>query len=271
MSGVTGLDPRTAGYVLAHSRSWEPRGAEAASGGFKVIGHRGAAGHAPENTFAAFDYGLEMGCDGVETDLRTTSDGVLVLMHDATVDRTTDGSGPIVELPWAEVRALDAAAKFREGKHAYGTQRVPRLDEFLDRYGARTRYRLEIKQAGVEDAALRAVRARNLMGYAVFTSFSLDSVKAVRRAAPEAQVAYLSNDATFDEAVIEKALAAGANEVAPRAERATSAAVQRAQAAGLRVWAWGVRDKETLVRAVGEGIGGSTLDWPEWGIELQRR
>ena len=263
------LDPRTAGYVLAHSHSWEPRRSGAAQSGFKVIGHRGAAGHAPENTFAAFDHGIEMGCDGVETDIRATRDGALVLMHDATVDRTTDGSGPIDELTWAEVRALDAAAKFREGKHEYGAQRVPRLDEFLDRYGSRTRYRLEIKQRGVENPSLRAVRARSLMEYVVFTSFSLDSVRAVRRAAPEAQVAYLSSEPVFDAAVIQKALDAGANEVAPRAERATAAEIRRAQAAGLRVWAWGVRDRETIARALSEGIGGSTLDYPEWGLELR--
>ena len=268
---MTGLAPLTAGYVLAHSQSWEPRGAEESRRGLKVIGHRGAAGHAPENTFAAFDRGLEMGCDGVETDVRATSDGVLVLMHDATVDRTTVGTGPVDALTWAQVRALDASAKFKDGKHEFGAQRVPRLDEFLDRYAGRSRYRLEIKQRGVEDAALRAVRARRLMAHAVFTSFSLDSVRAVRRAAPDAQVAYLSSEPTFDETVITKALEAGANEVAPRAERVTADMVQRAQAAGLRVWAWGVRDKETLARAVREGIGGSTLDYPEWGLALERR
>ena len=269
MTDPSALSLHTAGYVLAHSHSWEPRGGAAARGGFKVIGHRGAAGHAPENTFAAFDRGIEMGCDGVETDLRATSDGVLVLMHDATVDRTTDGTGPVSELAWAQVRALDAAAKFREGQHAFGAQRVPRLDDFLDRYGPRTRYRLEIKQRGVEDAALRAVRARSLMEYVVFTSFSLDSVRAVRRAAPQAEVAYLSSEPEFDDTVIRKAIEAGANEVAPRAERVSAAAIQGAQAAGLRVWAWGVRDKETLARAAREGIGGSTLDNPEWGLELR--
>lgn len=267
---MTGLAPLTAGYVLAHSQTWEPRSGEESRRGLKVIGHRGAAGHAPENTFAAFDHGLEMGCDGVETDIRATSDGVLLLMHDATVDRTTDGTGPVHELTWAQARALDASAKFKDGKHDFGVQRVPRLDEFLDRYAGRTRYRLEIKQRGVEDAALRAVRARHLMAHAVFTSFSLDSVRAVRRAAPDAQVAYLSSEPTLDDAVITKALEAGVNEVAPRAERVTAEMVQRAQAAGLRVWAWGVRDKETLVRAVREGIGGSTLDYPEWGLELER-
>lgn len=262
------LDPRLAPYVLAHSHSWHPRDRESTSG-FKVIGHRGAAGHAPENTFAAFDRGLEMGVDGVETDLRATSDGEIVLLHDATVDRTTDGSGAVAQLTWAEVRGLNAAAKFRYGKHEFGEQRVPRLDEFLDRYAGRTTYRLEIKARGVEDAALRAVRARSLMGHVVFTSFSLDSVRALRRAAPDAQIAQLSS-APFDEAAIAAAIEVRVNEIAPRAERVSVEMVAKAQAAGLRVWAWGVKETEMLAGAVKAGIGGCTLDYPEWAIELER-
>ena len=260
------LDPHLASYVLAHSHSWHPR-QQATAGGFKVIGHRGAAGHAPENTFAAFDRGLEMGVDGVETDLRATQDGVIVLLHDATVDRTTDGAGAVAELTWNDVRALNAAAKFREGEHEFGEQRVPRLDEFLDRYAGRTTYRLEIKARGVEDAALRAARARSLMDHAVFTSFSLDSVRALRRAAPDAQIAHLSS-APFDDAAVAAALDAGANEIAPRAERVTAEMVQRAQTAGLRVWAWGMRDRDVLKSAVAAGIGGCTLDYPDWAAAL---
>ena len=234
----------------------------------KVIGHRGAAGHAPENTFAAFDRGLAMGVDGVETDIRATRDGVLVLLHDATVDRTTDGTGAIAEMTWEEAQRLDAAARFREGAHEFGVQRIPRLDDFLDRYGGRTTFRLEIKQRGVESAALRAVRARRLMDTAVFTSFQVEALKAIRPAAPEAQLAYLSGARVFDESVIQAALDAGANEVAPRAELAEPEMVQRARAAGLRVWAWGVKDPETLRRAVAAGIGGCTLDYPDWADSL---
>jgi glycerophosphoryl diester phosphodiesterase len=262
------LDPRLAPYVLAHSHSWEPRERESARG-FKVIGHRGAAGHAPENTFAAFDRGLELGVFGVETDLRATRDGEVVLMHDATVDRTTNGTGAVADLTWAELRALDAAAKFHEGKHDFGEQRVLRLDEFLDRYAGRTTYRLEIKARGVEDAALRAVRARSLMDHVVFTSFSLDSVRALRRAAPEAQVAHLSS-APFDDASISAAVDAGANEIAPRAERVTKELVARAEAAGLRVWAWGIKEPGHLRVAVDAGIGGCTLDHPDWADALQQ-
>jgi glycerophosphoryl diester phosphodiesterase len=242
--------------------------AEGIARSFKVIGHRGAAGHAPENTFAAFDRGLQLGVDGVETDIRATRDGVLVLLHDATVDRTTDGSGPIAELPWAVVCELDAGARFQDGQHAFGRQRVPRLEDFLDRYGGRTTFRLELKARGVEGAALRQVRARRMMEQVVFTSFQAPAIGAIRVAAPEAQTALLSSADAFDGAVIEAALAAGANEIAPRAALVTPERLRQAREAGLRVWAWGVRDRDALRQAVGAGIGGCTLDYPDWAGEL---
>ncbi|MDQ3700557.1 MAG: glycerophosphodiester phosphodiesterase [Chloroflexota bacterium] len=229
-----------------------------------VIGHRGAAGHAPENTVAAFDRGIALGADGVETDVRATRDGVLVLLHDATVDRTTDGSGAVADLTWAEVAALDAGARFAGGQHAFGVQRIPRLDTFLDHYGGRTTFRLEIKARGVEGAAVRMVRARGVMDTAVFTSFQPEAIKAVRLTAPEAQTAYLSGAQQFDDAMIETALAVGANEVAPRAELVEPGMVARAQLAGLRVWAWGVKSQDVLRHAVAGGIGGCTLDYPDW-------
>jgi glycerophosphoryl diester phosphodiesterase len=102
----------------------------------------------------------------------------------------------------------------------------------------------------------------------VFTSFQVDALKPIRRAAPEAQLAYLSGARGFDEGVIQTALDAGANEVAPRAEYAHPEVVQRARAAGLRVWAWGVTSPDVLRQAVAAGIGGCTLDYPDWADTL---
>jgi glycerophosphoryl diester phosphodiesterase len=235
----------------------------------RVIGHRGAAGHAPENTFAAFDKGLALGVDGVETDIRATSDGVLVLLHDATVDRTTDAVGPVADLTWAQVSRLDAAARFQGGKHNFGVQRIPRLGDFLDRYGGRTTFRLEIKARGVEPAAVRAVRARRLMDAVVFTSFQEEALRAIRSAAPEAEMADLvAGGKGFDQATIDTALALGAHEIAPRAEHITPDMVERARAAGLRVWAWGMTSPDVLQRAAAAGIGGCTLDYPDWAAGL---
>ena len=233
---------------------------------FRVIGHRGAAGHAPENTYAAFDRGLAMSVDGVETDVRATRDGVLVLMHDATVDRTTDGTGAVADLTWEDLSKLDAAARFAGGRHDFGVQRVPTLEAFLDRYGGRTTFRIEIKARGVESGTLRSVRSRRLVDTVVFTSFQPEAIAAIRRSAPEAQTAYLAR--SFDGAALQTALDVGANEIAPRAELLEPEMLARARSQGLRVWAWGMTNKELLARAVQIGVGGCTLDYPDWADEV---
>ncbi len=92
----------------------------------QVIGHRGAAALAPENTWAGFDRALALGVDAIETDVQATSDGVLVLIHDLHLDRTTDGHGPVASTPWSALRELDAGSWF--GQEYRGAQ-VPLLDE----------------------------------------------------------------------------------------------------------------------------------------------
>ena len=78
----------------------------------QVIGHRGAAALAPENTWASFDRALSIGADAIETDVHSTSDGELVLIHDKNLSRTTDGSGVVHETPWSVVKGLDAGSWF---------------------------------------------------------------------------------------------------------------------------------------------------------------
>ena len=94
----------------------------------QVIGHRGAAGYAPENTIAAFQKGFELGANWVETDVKATKDGAYVLMHDATVDRTTNGTGPVTHLSIKEIKDLDAGSWFDT---QYEGLQVPLLEELL--------------------------------------------------------------------------------------------------------------------------------------------
>ena len=91
--------------------------------------HRGAAGLAPENTLAAFRMAIELGVDGTELDLQATKDGVVVVIHDDTVDRTTDGRGRIGDLTLAEIKRLDAGAKFSP---AFQGERIPTLSELIE-------------------------------------------------------------------------------------------------------------------------------------------
>src|SRR5512141_2609782 len=91
-----------------------------------LLAHRGASTHAPENTLPAFELALEEGADGVELDAKLSADGKVVVIHDATVDRTTDGHGRVSELSLQELKALDAGASF--GDRFRGV-RIPTLDE----------------------------------------------------------------------------------------------------------------------------------------------
>ncbi len=126
-----------------------------------VIGHRGAAGEAPENTVESFLRGVADGAAIVETDLHATRDGALVLLHDGTVDRTTDGSGRVAELSLAELKRLDAGHRFAaDGGFPWRGKglRVPTLEEaFAALPGAR--FNIEIKEAaaGVVERTVEAV------------------------------------------------------------------------------------------------------------------
>src|SRR5687767_7844700 len=94
----------------------------------KIVGHRGAAGLAPENTLASFRRAWELGADIVELDVHLTTDGQVIALHDATLDRTTSGTGPVAVLTLAEVQSLDAGSQFAP---EFAGERVPTLAEVL--------------------------------------------------------------------------------------------------------------------------------------------
>ena len=104
-----------------------------------VISHRACAGHAPENTLAGIRRALELGADGIEIDVQATADGVPVLMHDLTVDRTTNGHGELAKMTLAELQALDA-----------GGEPPPTLADVLQLTKGRALLVAEIKQPGIE-------------------------------------------------------------------------------------------------------------------------
>ena len=126
------------------------------------IAHRGASALAPENTIAAFERAVELGADVIELDLHMSQDGELVVIHDDTLDRTTDGSGPVHHRSLGELMRLDAGRWFGEG---FAGQRIPRLDEVLDRFAGKVPLALEIKAGstffpGIEEKVVSALRER---------------------------------------------------------------------------------------------------------------
>lgn len=224
----------------------------------QVIAHRGASAQAPENTAAAFDLALEMGADGLETDVRATADGVLVLCHDAAVERVSDGHGQVAALSYAELERLDFGAWFAP---RFAGQRLLTADEFLQRYGGRTTLVLELKAPRVVAALLDRVHRHGLLEGVVFTSFSLECLETLLRLEPRARAGWLTH--RFDPEVIRLSQERGLAQVCPPGEATCADRVAEAHAAGLAVRAWGIRDDEIQERALQAGVDGMTVNWPD--------
>lgn len=154
-----------------------------------VIGHRGASIEAPENTMAAFTRALDLGADGIEFDVQLTADGHAVVLHDAVLDRTTNGSGPVFDVDLDEVRALDAGSWF--GPDFVG-ERVPLLDDVLA-LPAEV-FELEIKTWGraVLDAVLAAVDRAGVFERVKFTGWNHPMLCRLKAERPDATVGLFS-------------------------------------------------------------------------------
>ncbi len=163
-----------------------------------VVGHRGAARHAPENTLESFRTGVEMGADAIELDVHLTSDGQLAVIHDDTLDRTTDGTGAVAMLTMDEIREADAGARFaRDGDSgtpfAGNGLRVPTLDEVLEWLPADVGLVIEIKARAASDAVVAAVAAHDVRssGRLAVISFDEATIDRVRELDPEIKTGYL--------------------------------------------------------------------------------
>lgn len=141
-----------------------------------IIGHRGASADAPENTLAAFAMAADQGADGVELDVRLAADGNVVVMHDATVARTTSGRGAVASLSTEQLRALDAGMG----------QPVPTLDDVFQTFGPTLLYNVELKDTslfarGLEGAVADRIAAYHLERQVVVSSFNPLAVRRARR------------------------------------------------------------------------------------------
>ena len=156
-----------------------------------MIGHRGTPNYRPENTLIAYDYALANGGDGIEMDLRLTSDGYLVAMHDTTIDRTTNGSGPVGAHSLASLQELDAGSWFHE---SYADAVVPSFAEIIeatDKY--KKIYMLDIRAEAVLDAALDEVESRGLADRTLVALWDIELIKRACEHSAEVTTAFFIN------------------------------------------------------------------------------
>jgi len=235
------------------------------------IAHRGASGHAPENTLAAFRVAAEIGAKFIETDLQVTRDAKIVVMHDATVDRTTNGRGRVSKMSLAELRGLDAGTKFLsvDGK-SYKGERVPTLDEVLDfARSADVSLYLEMKESqswGLEQSLVGALRRSESMNRAIVISFDEGALGTVRRIEPALMTGLLDEKPSVSS--VEKAVTLGVRQFLPRADRVTPEIIAAARHADLRVVVWTVNEIEDLRTALSWDVDGIITNYPDRLNEL---
>jgi len=227
---------------------------------FMVIAHRGASSYAPENTFAAFDLAIRLGVTHIELDVHATRDGHVVVIHDATVDRTTNGKGPVADHTLAELQALDAGAWFASG---FSGERIPTFTEVLQRYKGRVYIHTEIKghSASLSQQTIGLVRAHGMAESVTITSFQKARLEEARAHAPGMPLGWLVPEVT--DTVIGAARELGAVQLCPKASGVTEALVRRLHAEGFVVRAWGVATEELMRQVVEAGADGMTVNFPD--------
>ncbi len=213
----------------------------------------------PENTLAGIRAALALAVDGIEFDVRCSADGVPVLIHDETLDRTTDGSGPVSELAYAQLRALDAGDRYA----AFAGERIPSLREAIDLAAGRCLLVIEIKQRGIAGPVVNELRRADALASAMVWSFDAEMAAAVRRLEPRLPAALLALPPAGDAAaLLEAALTRHLAGVSLRYDGVDAALVRAARLRGLCVYAWTANDVQEQRRLTTCGVDAIVSDVP---------
>ncbi|HYM16264.1 MAG TPA: glycerophosphodiester phosphodiesterase family protein [Dehalococcoidia bacterium] len=228
-----------------------------------VTSHAACKGHTPENTLAGIERALALGADAIEIDVHCTADGVPVLMHDDTVDRTTDGTGNIHEMQFEAVRALDAGA--RQFVPRFQGERVPSLTEVLELTRGRALLQIEIKQPDIEEQVAAAVREAGAIASCETHSFWPKVVRRMREVEPRMAAALLTDGSRvvdWDD-FYGFALSLNAQGVSVHHAAATPERVRQGQRRGLTYMVWTVDDEPAIDAMIRCGVDSICSNFPD--------
>jgi glycerophosphoryl diester phosphodiesterase len=223
-----------------------------------VYGHRGFSGHFPENTLLAFREAIAAGVDGLEFDVHATSDGVPVIIHDRSLERTTNGTGYVDEVPLSRLRELDTG----------GGERVPTLAEVLNLVGDQVHLDIEVKQSGIEAAVFRVLCAHPSTRWAI-SSFDWDTLRTLRALDAHVELWPLTEHWSAD--VVAAARELGSPIVALFTGAYTPIAAAESREAGLSVMVWTVNDESEAGRVNGLGAVALCTDYADRIIPIVRQ
>jgi glycerophosphoryl diester phosphodiesterase len=235
-----------------------------------VIAHRGASGHAPENTLAAFKRAIAQGATFIETDLQLSRDARFVAIHDDTVNRTTNGHGKVHDLSLANLRKLDAGSWFGS---EFSGERIPTLEEILEFSKKHdVVFYLELKPGGSwggEHALISALRESHDIVRTVVISFDAGILEGLRRIEPTVMTGLLF-DGQIDRP-LEKAVEVGARQLAVRSDLVTPALLADARKKDLQVVCWTVNHPAHMRLLIEAGVDGIMSDYPDRLVAARKK
>jgi glycerophosphoryl diester phosphodiesterase len=231
------------------------------------IAHRGASGHAPQNTLTAFRLAADVGADGIELDVHLSRDGEVVVIHDATVDATTDGHGRVGAMSTVELKRLDAGSWFGA---RFSGERIPLLSEVFEAVGHRLLINVEIKvevghhPVAQETEVVRLIEDCGMLERVIISSFSPRSLRRVRALNPHIPLGFLHSKPlpVFPPALL-RLVGLDYAALHPRYTKVDARYMARAQRWGKRVHAWTVNEAGSMAQMRDLGVDGIITNYPD--------
>jgi len=227
-----------------------------------VFGHRGAPKYAPENTLASFQKALELNAQALELDITLSRDGEIVVIHDDTMDRTTNGSGAVADLSLDEIKAFDAGSHFSA---EFSGEKIPTLKEVFELVGSKALINIELKNAGKRNAELvqkaaELVKSMKLQETIIFSSFYLQNVRGIRKAISECPVGLLTLPGFLGSVEIGLLGGVSPDMIHPHFSSLSAKFIRRQHAHFKRVHTYTVNDPELMKTLVSWKVDGFFCD-----------
>ncbi len=245
----------------------------------QVQAHRGASGYAPENTLASFQMAVDMKADGIECDIHLSKDGVFVVCHDETIDRTSDGTGRIADMTYEEIAKHNFSGKFHPHYFHGNAQTAPTLQQMLDVVKDMKVINIEVKEfAGDEDAALNKfyeiLAGYGIVDRVIVSSFNVGILKRLKALHGDVFTGYLYHPGVKSdtykvypwEVAVQTALDHNCDAIHPEIGSLTREVVEDAHAHGLKVNCWTANTREMVEKAMAIGCDGVITNYPDWAL-----
>lgn len=222
--------------------------------------HRGASAYAPENTMVAFKKALEMGADGIELDLQETKDKKIVIFHDEIIDKKSNGKGRIKDYTFEELYNLDFGSWF---SNEYKGEHIVLFEDFAKEFLKKDLvFAIELKDIGYEQEVLNIIKEYSNINNIYITSFKYEVLNNIRKIDKNIKISWLIKE-KINKENINKLLKINANQICPKATKVTSKDIALANASGIGVRLWGVKDEEIMGKVYTLNTEGMTVDFPD--------